>query len=113
MLTLGDYGAAGWWVEGDAAVVDQVAEAWARALGSSVRLYAVAVDPDRQVALRGWTVGPDGRRPLSAVTDDEPADEELSAEDIAAERLSIALEMFEQLHHEDAYRMSWPHGAAA
>lgn len=109
-LVLGDHGAHGWWVDGDAAEIDPLAARWAAALGASVRLYVARASADG-VEVRGWVVdADDARRGLEAVTDDDrtPWDGETPLVDLAEERLAIVLEMFEELHHEDAHHETWP-----
>lgn len=101
-------------MEGDAALVEPLAAAWAAAIGSAVRLYRVRAGVDGellQLEVRAWTIDADGGRvPRSGVADDEegPGDGESSLHDVVAERLAIALEMWEQLHHDDAAVRVWP-----
>lgn len=106
-LWIRDHGPRGVWVEGDAAQVEALSRAWAGESGAAARVYRATVSVDGAevvVELRAWVVEPDGAtRPLTGVTDDDRAGwDGASLEEIAAERLAIALEMGEQLHHEDS-----------
>lgn len=112
-IEVSEHGPLGWWITGDAAAVEAVAGQWAAAVGSPVRLYSVEAAVNRShvhTSVRGWTLAATGeRRELPAVTDDDETewDGETSASDMAAERLAIALEMFEELHHEDHQTYEW------
>jgi hypothetical protein len=109
-----DHGPLGVWVEGPADVVDQLGPAWAEALGAAVRGWLVRVRPGEggaRTEVRGVRWDPTGARTALATIDDDDADdpETLPAE-IARELLQIVLEMYEQLHHDDARVERWTMG---
>jgi hypothetical protein len=112
-----DHGGHGLWVEGPADLVERLAPRWAEALGAPVRGWVVrvlraerglqggAVRGGRsRTEVRGLRWDP-AREPvvLAEADDDEDEDEsDAPPDEIARERLQIVLEMYEQLHEDDA-----------
>jgi hypothetical protein len=111
-LTVADHGPLGCWLFGDVDVVGPLAELWAQAHGGSVRLYSVDACPDGDELLmkvRAVVIDATGARtPLTGATDDDRCPLDGDVAQAAHERLTIALELLEQLHHEDAELFTLP-----